>query len=87
MADGISLLHGTLPASRKCVVHQKNGVMTANVTTAASQVPPVTFASRTPDEALARGHCTQCGDPDRQAVYVSHAAILLREGFFVDLLE
>src|SRR5208283_3076604 len=37
IADGSSLRHGTRPASRKCIVHQTNGVMIATVTSGASQ--------------------------------------------------
>ena len=40
-ADGSSVRQATRPSSRKCIVHQKNGVMIATVTSGASQ-PPAT---------------------------------------------
>jgi hypothetical protein len=38
-ADGSSVRHRIRPSSRKCIVHQKNGVMIAMVTSGASQPP------------------------------------------------
>jgi hypothetical protein len=48
MADGTSLRHRTLPASRKCIVHQTNGAMITKVTAAASQIPPVRLRTGRP---------------------------------------
>jgi len=45
------------------------------------------IAHRAPDQALARSHRTQRGDPDRQTVRISHAAMILGKHLFVDLLE
>ena len=61
IAEGSSLRHGTRPASRKCIVHQTNGVMIAMVTSGASQPPPaalLTGLSATLSKATARHDTT-----------------------------
>jgi hypothetical protein len=60
IADGSSLRHGTRPASRKCIVHQTNGVMIATVTSGASQPPAalLTGLSATLSKATERHNTT-----------------------------
>ena len=86
IADGSSLRHVTRPASRKCIVHQTNGVMIATVTSGAK--PAASGAAQRPLGHAAEGHRkTQYDDPGQQAEQVSQAPVSLVEDLLVDLLQ